>query len=84
MFSPIVSFQPCMRVVYHGCSMGLVCITTYERFDGRVKLVRIGQSSFSCSLSSAMSLLDFLLWCLLEDVVGVVGSAFVVLGLAEE
>lgn len=32
-----------------------------------------------------MSLLDFLLWCLLEeDVVGVVGSAFVVLGLAEE
>lgn len=84
MFSPIVSFQPCMRVVYHGCSMGLVCITTYERFDGRVKLVRIGQSSFSCSLSSAKSLLDFLLWCLLEDVVGVVGSAFVVLGLAEE
>jgi hypothetical protein len=45
----------------------------------------MGQSSFSCSLSSAMSLLDFLLWCLLEeDVVGVVGSAFVVLGLAEE
>lgn len=64
--------------------MGLVCITTYERFDGRVKLVRMGQSSFSCSLSSAKSLLDFLLWCLLEDVVGVVGSAFVVLGLAEE
>ena len=64
--------------------MGLVCITTYERFDGRVKLVRMGQSSFSCSLSSAKSLLDFLLWCLLEDVVGVVGSVFVVLGLAEE